>query len=478
MYIKRVEINNVRSLKSLIWEIEEAKCPGWHVIIGDNGSGKSTFLKAISSVLVFEEILRLRENWNVWLRKDIFEGKVVVDILHDDMIDKFLLSDSPLLTLEKTNIIKLKPFCRTEVRWQRWNTGVALVTQTEPENFFSSAMISSRSKGLFSCSYGPFRRFSGGDKDYQDSFTSYPRLTAHLSIFGEKVALTECLEWLRELKFEQLKEKEKRNLWLTAHLSILEEKVTPTECLEWVREFKVKQLEEKEKENLLQEINLLSLIFEFVNQSDFLPFNARIKDISPDGVTFIDGNDCELPVEELSDGYRSILSMTFDLIRQLVRVYGFDQVFDPNDPTKIIAPGVVLIDEIDVHLHPTWQRRIGIWFREHFPKIQFMVTTHSPLICQAASKGTVYRLPQPGSDEKGEMITGQMLDRLLYGNVLDAYGTEVFGEGITRSEQSKQNLARLAKLNQKATYKALTETEEKERQRLKAMMPSNPDISN
>jgi hypothetical protein len=60
---------------------------------------------------------------------------------------------------------------------------------------------------------------------------------------------------------------------------------------------------------------------------------------------------------------------------------------------------------------------------------------------------------------------------------LDAYGTEVFGEGITRSEKSKQNLARLAKLNQKAKHEPLTETEEEERQKLKAMMPSNPDIS-
>ena len=170
--------------------------------------------------------------------------------------------------------------------------------------------------------------------------------------------------------------------------------------------------------------------------------------------------------------------MTFDLIRQLVRVYGFDKVFDPSDPTKIIAPGVVLIDEIDVHLHPTWQRRIGIWFCEHFPKIQFIVTTHSPLICQAASVGTVYRLPQPGSDEQGEMITGQMLDRLVYGNVLDAYGTEVFGEGITRSEASKVKLTRLAQLNQKAKYETLTEEEQKERQQLKSIMSTNPDISN
>lgn len=434
MYIKRIEINNVRSLKSLIWEIEEAQCPGWHVIIGDNGSGKSTFLKAISSILTFDEKNRIRENWNQWLRKDSNQGcGVAVDILHDDMVDDFLWNYSYLSFLGiKESEIKIKPFFRTNVQWERLETGV--VTEVFWKSQRTSMMISSGSKGLFSCGYGPFRRFTGGDKDYQDSFESYPRLTAHLSIFGEKFALTECLDWLKELRFKQLEKKE--------------------------------------------EGNLLTSIIEFVNQSNFLPFNARIKDISSDGVTFIDGNDCELPVEELSDGYRSILSMTFDLIRQLVRVYGFDQIFDPNDPIKIIAPGVVLIDEIDVHLHPTWQRKIGIWFREHFPKIQFIVTTHSPLICQAASVGTVYRLPQPGSDEQGEMITGQMLDRLVYGNVLDAYGTEVFGEGITRSEVSKVKLARLAQLNQKAKYETLTKEEQKERQQLKSIMSTNPDISN
>ena len=431
MYIKRVEINNVRSLKSLIWEIEEDQCPGWHVIIGDNGSGKSTFLKAISSVLVFDEIPRLRENWNSWLRNNYSLGEVLIDIIIDCSVDELYWN---IIYLPDAFPPDTEPFLQLETAWVRDIEDIERVYQSLIGSNNNSLKVKGQSKGLFSSGYGPFRRFTGGDKDYQDSFESSPRLTAHLSIFGEKVALTECLDWLQQLRFKQLEKKE--------------------------------------------EGNLLTSIIEFVNQSNFLPFNARIKDISSDGVTFIDGNNCELPVEELSDGYRSILSMTFDLIRQLVRVYGFDQVFDPNDPTKIIAPGVVLIDEIDVHLHPTWQRRIGIWFREHFPKIQFIVTTHSPLICQAASVGTVYRLPQPGSDEQGEMITGQMLDRLLYGNVLDAYGTEVFGEGITRSEKSKQNLARLAKLNQKAKHEPLTETEEEERQKLKAMMPSNPDISN
>jgi hypothetical protein len=358
-------------------------------------------------------------------------GEVLIDIIIDCSVDELYWN---IIYLPDAFPPDTEPFLQLETAWVRDIEDIESVYQSLIGSNNNSLKVKGQSKGLFSSGYGPFRRFTGGDKDYQDSFESSPRLTAHLSIFGEKVALTECLDWLQQLRFKQLEKKE--------------------------------------------EGNLLTSIIEFVNQSNFLPFNARIKDISSDGVTFIDGNDCELPVEELSDGYRSILSMTFDLIRQLVRVYGFDQVFDPNDPTKIIAPGVVLIDEIDVHLHPTWQRRIGIWFREHFPKIQFIVTTHSPLICQAASVGTVYRLPQPGSDEQGEMITGQMLDRLVYGNVLDAYGTEVFGEGITRSEVSKEKLARLAQLNQKAKYETLTEEEQEERQQLKSIMSTNPDISN
>ena len=210
----------------------------------------------------------------------------------------------------------------------------------------------------------------------------------------------------------------------------------------------------------------------FINQPDFLPYQVRLSEVSSKGVEFIDGNDRELLVEDLSDGYRSILSMTFELIRQLSRAYAPSYIFN-DDKTKIVAPGVVLIDEIDAHLHPTWQRRIGLWLREHFPKIQFIVTTHSPLICQAADVGTVWRLPRPGTDESGIMLSGFELDRLLYGNVLDAYSTEAFGEDINRSEESKKKLQRLAKLNYKELHGQLGSTELKEQQELRAAFPTS-----
>ncbi len=288
--------------------------------------------------------------------------------------------------------------------------------------------IWSGGKGWFSASYGPFRRFTGGDKDYEKLFSSSPHLARHLSVFDESVALTEGLRWLQQLQFKKF---------------------------------------EKASEG-----KLLDPLLKFINQPGFLPHQVRLEKITSSEVLFVDSNGFRVPVEELSDGYRSILSMTFELIRQLAATYGPKRVFHPKDPTKVDVPGVVLIDEVDAHLHPTWQRRVGLWFREHFPKLQFIVTTHSPLVCQAAEVGTVWRLPKPGTDEEAKQVTGVELDRLLYGNVLDAYGTGLFGEGVARSNVAKQRLERLAELNLKEVKKGLSAAERKEQKALRDSQPT------
>jgi ABC-type glutathione transport system ATPase component len=135
----------------------------------------------------------------------------------------------------------------------------------------------------------------------------------------------------------------------------------------------------------------------------------------------------------------------------------------------VVAPGIVLIDEADAHLHPTWQREIGQRLKALFPRLQFIVTTHSPLVCQAAD--TVFRLPRPGTEEQGRMLEGVELERLQYGNVLDAYGTGAFGR-ITRSEAGKQLLERLAELNHKELEQGLSKEEEQEQERLRAIFPT------
>ena len=123
-----------------------------------------------------------------------------------------------------------------------------------------------------------------------------------------------------------------------------------------------------------------------------------------------------------------------------------------------------------------WQRTIGVWFRKHFPRVQFIVSTHSPLICQAAEVGTVFRLPRPGADpaeDRGEMIEGLARKRLLYGNVLDAYGTGVFGDGVTRSDSAQAKLERLAELNTQELVGSLSDDERQAQADLRAMLPTD-----
>ena len=70
------------------------------------------------------------------------------------------------------------------------------------------------------------------------------------------------------------------------------------------------------------------------------------------------------------------------------------------------------------------------------------------------------------------MLSEEELDRLRYGNVLDAYGTGVFGRGVTRSDESKQMRRRLVELNRKEAESGLTPEEQEEQAKLRAVMPS------
>ncbi len=421
MYLKEARIFNVRSLRHIDWKIDDmADAPGWHVILGDNGSGKSSFVRAIALALVGpQEAQALRQDWNDWLSKDQMKGIIHV-VLDPDPDPNYDMYSGP--GARPKNLYE-----SAELNLTRKPDGSVILTPMSTTTVKPERSVWGGKRGWFSAAYGPFRRFSGGDKDFEKVFYSNPKLAPHLSVFGESVALTESIQWLQDLKFKQLENN--------------------------------------------PEGQLLDKITHFVNQPDFLPHKARLVSVTSKAVEFVDGNNCTILVDELSDGYRSILSMTFELVRQMTKCYQDKDIFS-EDFTKIVAPGVVLIDEVDAHLHPSWQRQIGLWFREHFPRVQFIVTTHSPFVCQAASVGTVWRLPKPGSDEKAGIVTGTDLDRLLYGNVLDAYSTEMFGTGETRSLESKQRLQRLAELNMSELQRDLTAAERKESDALRATMPT------
>ena len=114
-------------------------------------------------------------------------------------------------------------------------------------------------------------------------------------------------------------------------------------------------------------------------------------------VTFKDGR--LLPFRMLSDGIRNMVAMVQDMAYRAV-------VLNPHlgkDAAKQ-TPGVVLIDEIDLHLHPKWQRHIVGDLRKAFPNMQFIATTHSPFIIQSMLPGEVIDLNQNEGQYYGKSI--------------------------------------------------------------------------
>ncbi len=87
----------------------------------------------------------------------------------------------------------------------------------------------------------------------------------------------------------------------------------------------------------------------------------------------IDKNGKTLELNQLSDGEKGALLIVFDIAYRLA-------IANPSLENPLHGTGVVLIDEIDLHLHPSWQKAILHCLRSTFPNFQFVVTTHSPLV--------------------------------------------------------------------------------------------------
>ena len=92
-----------------------------------------------------------------------------------------------------------------------------------------------------------------------------------------------------------------------------------------------------------------------------------------------DGSKHELRIEQLSEGYKIVIAMVADLAARMAEA-------NPDMGNPLNTSGIVLIDEVDLHLHPKWQREILIQLTKVFPNLQFIVSTHSPIIVVGAAE--------------------------------------------------------------------------------------------
>lgn len=159
-------------------------------------------------------------------------------------------------------------------------------------------------------------------------------------------------------------------------------------------------------------------------------------------------------LNSLGLGYRTTIAWMVDLAVRLFRRY-------PNSEDPLAEPAIVLVDEIDLHLHPKWQRTIMSFLTERFPNTQFIVTAHSPLVVQAAKDANIVLLRRDGDrviiDNDPEIVENWRVDQVL---------TSIFELPSARPADldplllRRQEILSKAKLS-KADHAELQELEEK-----------------
>jgi hypothetical protein len=214
---------------------------------------------------------------------------------------------------------------------------------------------------------------------------------------------------------------------------------------QWLRNLSHKKLEGKTAES-----SHLDLLLEIL-RDDLMPNQITVDRVDSDGLWLKDRNKLQLAWSEMSDGYRAALALLADIIRHLITAYGIEGLSERGEDGKlrIVRGGVVMIDEIDAHLHPEWQREIGFWLKRHFPNIQFLVTTHSPIICQAADENGLFVLPEPGSGDPPRALTSEEYKKVIVSRPDTILLTPAFGLQNTRSPRAVEGRAEYAMLMSK-----------------------------
>jgi predicted ATP-binding protein involved in virulence len=144
-------------------------------------------------------------------------------------------------------------------------------------------------------------------------------------------------------------------------------------------------------------------------------------------------------INDLSLGYKTLVAWMVDFASRM-----FDRY--PESKNPLAEPAVVLVDEIDLHLHPKWQRTLMGYLSERFPNTQFIATAHSPLVVQAATDANIVLLRREGDhvviENDVKKIHGWRVDQILT--------SDLFGLKSARPPELDDLLAERAKLLSKS----------------------------
>jgi len=225
---------------------------------------------------------------------------------------------------------------RACVRFERGMSALDFAFHNRPDLEQLDAAVAKADRNYFVVGYGVTRRPQNSRHSFAETSTPFrsPRARSTATLFNPEVTLISLEQWAMDLEYRR------GRVGLSA-----------------VR---------KALDGLLPDVK-----FDGIDREQRrLMFRTR------DGV---------LPLAALSDGYQAMAAWCGDLLWQVTETFG-----DYKDPLS--ARGLLLIDEIDIHLHPLWQRRLVSFLDNMLPNVQIIATTHSALTVHQAGDGELYFL--------------------------------------------------------------------------------------
>ncbi|MCW3106500.1 MAG: hypothetical protein JWQ09_1006 [Segetibacter sp.] len=387
VYFLKLELENVRCFgekATLDLSDGEANWKRWTVILGDNGTGKTTLLQLVSG---FEH--QYIEDYTYEQRKEILTPKLGT-ILNKFGIDIKNSKNNFRASVKVRFNIKRNPL---------FPQGHSDMVIDNPRNsqYIVHTFNLIRAGSFYCFGYGANRLMSISsliDNRSENSET----------LFNDDAKLINAEEWLLQLDYAASKDSE-------------------------IKEFAIN------KRNQVKQILI-----------DLLPDVEEIRFTTPTKENLKSTIEFKTPygwvtIHQLSLGYKTMVAWMVDLAARMFERY-------PDSDNPLAEPAIVLVDEIDLHLHPKWQRKIFDYLSEKFPATQFIVTAHSPLIVQSAPKdANIVVLRKEGDhvviDNDVESVQNWRLDQIM--------SSDLFGIESSRGPETERWLDERKALMQKET---------------------------
>ncbi len=175
--------------------------------------------------------------------------------------------------------------------------------------------------------------------------------------------------------------------------------------IEWLHNYDGNLKHQKEFSGTKEAIfNAITTAIPFLTDVEYNSYYKELEAV----VTINEKNSGKITHSNMSDGLKAMLNLVSELAFRCVILNGF-----LGADSVVQSKGVVLIDELDMHLHPTWQKRVVGDLKKAFPNIQFIVTTHSPFIVQSLSKEELQNLDFMTPENPSDMTLNKVVTDVM-----------------------------------------------------------------